>query len=98
MLDQIKLDEFETLVGTTLRLSGNGPEYADLELVQARALANPSPRAEAPFLLTLRENGASRVIPQGIFRLHHPTLGELDLFIVPIGPDRSGMCYEVTFN
>lgn len=98
MLDQIKVDQFESLVGTTLRLSGSSAEYADLELVQARPLANPSPRAELPFLLTLRENGASRVIPQGIFRLHHPTLGELDLFVVPVGPDGKGMCYEITFN
>jgi hypothetical protein len=98
MLDQIKVEEFEPLVGTTLRLSGSGDEYADLELAEAKALANPSPRAQAPFLLTLRENGAKRVINQGVYRLHHPTLGELDLFVVPIGPDAKGMCYEVTFN
>jgi hypothetical protein len=97
MLNEITIEDFETLVGQTLRLS-SGPDYLDLELKQARPLRNPSPRAATPFALELRENGADRTIGQGLYRLHHPTLGELDLFVVPIGPDGTGVCYEITFN
>jgi hypothetical protein len=37
------------------------------------------------------------VLPQGIQRLSHAELGELDLFLVPIGPDAQGMRYEAAF-
>jgi len=38
------------------------------------------------------------LLPQGIYRLHHPTHGALDLFMAPIGPDARGMRYEIIFN
>lgn len=36
--------------------------------------------------------------PQRIYRLNHDLLGELELFLVPVGPDGSGMLYEAVFN
>ena len=97
MLDQVQVEEFEPLVGTILRLS-SGSDHVDLELTEARRLRSPSPRQSSPFALVLRHNGAKQSFGQGMYRLHHPTLGEMDLFVVPIGPDANGMCYEVTFN
>jgi hypothetical protein len=35
---------------------------------------------------------------RGIYRLHHPARGALDLFMVPLGPDACGMRYEIVFN
>jgi hypothetical protein len=37
-------------------------------------------------------------LAQKIHRLEHATLGALDIFIVPIGPDRLGMLYEAIFS
>ena len=48
--------------------------------------------------VVLRENGARRMLPQGMFRFEHPVHGTLDLFTVPIGPDGVGACYEIIFN
>jgi uncharacterized protein DUF6916 len=39
--------------------------------------------------------GTPRYPEQGTYRFVHPALGELDLFMVPIGPGRMGMQYEV---
>lgn len=97
MLDQLKLEDFEPLLGQTLRL-GDGTTAVALELAEARALKSPSPRSEPSFALILRENDAKRAFGQGLYRLEHPTLGDIDLFVVPVGPDSRGMCYEVTFN
>jgi hypothetical protein len=33
------------------------------------------------------------VLAQGTYRLSHPQLGEFELFLVPLGPDR----YEAAF-
>jgi hypothetical protein len=38
------------------------------------------------------------ILPQRIYRLRHPVMGELDLFLVPIGPDGEGMRYEAVFT
>jgi len=97
MLDKIPFEEFEAIVGQTVRVSSQS-DHIDVEVKEAHRLANPSPRAEAPFAVVVRENGASRSAGQGVYRLDHPTLGMMDLLFVPIGPDGKGMCYEVTFN
>lgn len=36
--------------------------------------------------------------PQGIYRVEHPALGALQVFLVPIGPRDGGMGYEAVFN
>lgn len=52
---------------------------------------------EAPFSLVLR-GPRSPALPQGTYRVGHPRLGEVQLFLVPIAQDAQGMRYEVTFN
>jgi hypothetical protein len=37
-------------------------------------------------------------VTQGIYRIKHSALGDLNLFLVPIGPDDQGMCFEAVFN
>ena len=52
-----------------------------------------------PFSLTFAARRAA-VVPQQIFRVAHPELGEFDLFLVPLGPESSGegMRYEAVFS
>ena len=38
------------------------------------------------------------VLPQRTYRLVHAELHDLDVFIVPIGRDESGVRYEAVFN
>ena len=37
-------------------------------------------------------------LPQANYRFHHPTLGELPLFIVPIARDVGGVTYEACIS
>ena len=37
-------------------------------------------------------------IPQGSYTLVHPQMKECELFLVPIGPDATGMRYEAAFS
>jgi hypothetical protein len=41
---------------------------------------------------------AGPIIPQATYRVRHPTLGMLDIFIVPIGPVPGGAGYEAVFT
>jgi hypothetical protein len=38
------------------------------------------------------------VLPQGIYRVGHVDLGDLDIFLVPVGPQSDGMGYEAVFT
>jgi hypothetical protein len=37
-------------------------------------------------------------VPQGIRTLKHGKLGELDIFLVPVGKEEDGFQYEAVFN
>ena len=41
---------------------------------------------------------ATPFVPQGIHKLKHSTLGEFELFLVPVGQDKDGFQYEAAFN
>ena len=97
VLDRLAREDFEPLIGRLLTLEwANGS--AQLEVSEARAIRSPSPRAVPPFALVLRSGSGWRG-DQGMYRLTHPALGPIDLFLVPIGPDATGgLCYEAVFN
>jgi hypothetical protein len=46
-----------------------------------------------PFALLFHALGAEQTGPQGVYTLRHPQIGELELFLVPHGPDERGMRY-----
>jgi hypothetical protein len=50
-----------------------------------------------PFSLIFRGSLGLR-LPQQIYSLTHPGMESLQIFIVPIGPDQAGQCYEAIFN
>jgi hypothetical protein len=41
---------------------------------------------------------ASHVLPQSIYRVEHAVLGELDVFLVPVGLRDSRVEYQAVFN
>lgn len=84
---------FRSHIGTPFSIDVERGE--PLELVLDEVTVHPSGRGprQQPFSLVF--TGASdRLATQGNFQLRHPALGDLLLFMVPIGPGR----YEVVFN
>ena len=73
------------------------PDMA-LRLSEAVLLKVPGlPGVRPPFTLVFVADDA-RVLPQKIYRLEHAALGALDIFLVPVGKDNSGVSYEAVFN
>lgn len=110
MLDKLTSADFlphlHTLFPVLLESSAESfPDTHDtnqllLELVQVSDLGNElavaAPRSRA-FSLIFRE--AKRTyLPQGIYTIEHPVLGQSGLFIVPIGQDASGILYQAIFT
>jgi len=70
-----------------------------LDLIDVRELGRQphAPRPD-PFVLTFA-GPPNRVLDQRIHRLSHPVLGDLEIFLVPIGPGGDARPqYEAVFN
>ena len=109
MLDKLTSADFAAHLHTTFQLSlrpwdqthdvaAHGAALP-LELIEVADLGADSAVAATqrrPFSLTFRHPDIS-YLPQRIYTLEHVALGRLDLFLVPIGPDQSGMRYQAIF-
>lgn len=110
-LETLTAEDFRSSQGTRFRLTGGPPESGspvsvDVELVDVTEHAAPAPGAfRAPFSLLF--HGPLRpAMPQGMYRLEHDHVGTLELFIVPVDPNRiplpgrapTAMYYEAVFG
>ena len=90
---------FEPHVGTAFLVLDASDDVRELQLSEIRRHA-PQPRGPRlePFSAEFHGPG-SPVLEQRIYRLRHDVLGELTIFLVPLGPSRAGaMRYEAVFS
>lgn len=92
---QINQHEFAAQVNTRFRIVLGSSQTTEIELVQVADLGS-TPYQEQFYL---QFHGPVEVfLPQQVYRLAHETLGEADLFLVPIGHWQDGYRYEALFN
>jgi uncharacterized protein DUF6916 len=92
-------EDFADKVGDVFPISQQGVPAIPLILREAEPL-NPAmgPRGiRPPFSLVFLAKDP-RVLPQRIYRMEHQELGELSIFLVPIGKDAAGVSYQAVFN
>lgn len=99
MLASLRLETFEPCRDQVFELQRPGAEPLPLVLAEVNRLGKPGEGWERqPFSLLFRHPGERRHLPQGTFALDHATLGRLEMFLVPLGPDALGMRYEAIFT
>lgn len=103
MLDHLTLDSFAPLIGQPFRLVLADGSSIDAVLESAREVPDsgwqPQSGRPARKPFTLLFLGRSQaVLPQSIYRFQHETLGELDIFVVPVGRTADGINYEAVFS
>ena len=102
MLESFTAGTFAPHQGGTFSVSATGQVALTLTLGEitplgpATAATADGPR-RAPFSLVFH-GPATPILPQRTYRVEHGALGAFDLFLVPIGPDRTGMRYEAVFG
>jgi len=99
-LNTITLEDFEPCLGQTFLVTPENAEGLELELTQVKPLGDAGPKAgvRQPFSLLFR-GPLEPVLAQQQYPIENSTLGDLSLFLVPIGPDENGsMLYDATFN
>lgn len=99
-LDRLTKDDFDPHVGEEFELDLGAGQALPLELASTHPLSSDTVESatRAPFSLIFRSPGERRHAPQQIYTLRHPELGELEIFLVPLGPDERGMRYEAVFT
>ncbi len=99
MLEKLTHKDFAKHLNQRFRLRSEDGEL-QLELIEATAIRTSGKRPDgvrAPFSLVFR--GPKEVpLAQMMYDIEHQAMGNLGLFMVPIGPDDQGMLYEVVFN
>ncbi|HLO77849.1 MAG TPA: hypothetical protein VK196_15440 [Magnetospirillum sp.] len=98
-LNQVTLATFTPHLNETFSSQTEGGEGLEFTLYQASAMpASDYPGKERdPFQLRFSAPSLN-MLPQAIYRLQHATLGEIDVFLVPIRPEGDHYCYQAVFN
>lgn len=97
-MPDVTASQFQALVGQKFSVAPTEGAPFETMLLEVTLLeAHDGPRPQ-PFSAVFVDPRKSVVFLQQIFRVGHETLGELNLFLVPIGPVPEGMRYEAIFN
>lgn len=94
-MTQLTLDAFSDLADTTFTIPFSD-ETIDLVLTEAVPLGS-APRTGGAFSLVFSGPGGPHLL-QNTYRMSHGELGELDIFLVPLGPKDGRNLYEAVFT
>ena len=99
-LAELTFETFSPLEGQTFALhyGGENAEPVVLHSVKSSPASFGRPGDRTPFSLIFRAGSKEFFVSQGIFGLVHDQLGLAEIFLVPIGPDDTGMCFQAVFN
>jgi hypothetical protein len=103
MLDRLKITDYTAHLKEQFLIHVESSEPLEVELVDVTELGSegsydPESSKRRPFSVVFRAS-EDIYLPQQIYRVEHEKMGTLDLFLVPIGPDKEGgMRYEAVFN
>jgi hypothetical protein len=98
MLDQLTVDTFQPLVGSTFWVEFPNDTKVELRLTKvAKVMESEAARLDRhPFSLFF-VGPTSFMLQQHIYHVTHEQLGALDIFLVPVGQDANSYRYEAVF-
>jgi uncharacterized protein DUF6916 len=100
-LEWLTCADFAGRVGDHFDVTAGDASGLPIELVEASESTEaggrgPDGATRLQFSLVFR-GPAAPLLPQATYRLSHPELGELDLFLVPAGAGPHGVTYAAAF-
>jgi hypothetical protein len=97
----ISHEDFEPYAGGRFVILDAGGPMEVVDLIEVSPLKKyVAPDSErTPFSLLFKScDSSSNILPQKLYRMAHDDMGELEIFLVPIARDESGVTYEAAFN
>jgi hypothetical protein len=99
MLARPTEEDFKRHEGTKFLVRVEAPRPLELELTQVKSYNPQASENNNMERFSLFFDGpADMFLQQGLYPLEHPEMGEMQLFMVPIGRGEHGFQYEVVFN
>ena len=92
----LKLEDFAGKVGETFLLRLDSGDKVDIELIEAIGVKGGVP--ERPSFSILFRIPEDVITHQRTYQVEHGEMGELMLFLVPVGPGETGMQWEAVFT
>ena len=98
MLENLTHENFRKWLNQKFQIEHGGGAL-EVELIECRTLASPRKKdlQREPFALIFR-GPRQPVLPQRIYKLEGGPMETLEIFMVPVGPDETGMRYEAVFS
>jgi hypothetical protein len=94
----MNLEHFCALQGQHFTVQLDADTGVQAELVEARGLTSPPFQGRQPFTLLFKGPAAPQ-LAQRTYRLQQPGDDEpMDIFLVPVSADATGVCYEAVFS
>jgi len=97
-LTTLKASDFIPYLNQVMPIQFSHEATLPAELIEAKETETLANVERNPFHIIFRTEQKDRYYQQGIYRILHPDKGELDVFLVPLGPDAKGMLYEAVFS
>jgi hypothetical protein len=94
---QFLFDDFNSCLGQPFTLVYDGSSHP-LTLISVDKFTNSAATGVPEAFSIVFRGNSDLVLEQQIYCINNDTLGDMDLFIVPIGPDDKGMRYEAVFS
>ena len=100
MLDTLDESTFKSRLQETFVVEAGDAEL-EMQLTEVSAFSEKSqmPDRRRPFSVVFLATGGE-VLRQGIYKVRNPSLGEIEIFLVPLGPDveKKGIRHEAVFT
>jgi hypothetical protein len=96
VLDQLTAEDFVPYQADCFRIVPREVPPFEVELTEV-SVGETEGASRKQFSLVFR-GGPTPPLPQQILRVEHDRLGALEIFLVPLGPDERGQCYQAVFT
>jgi hypothetical protein len=91
--------EYSRNLNTKFRLLVDAPQPIDLTLVEVTPRKVESHEEQGMERFSAVFMGPQELLlPQQIYRVSHPDMGEFDIFLVALGQEPEGFRYEAVYN
>ncbi len=92
-------EEFKQHLNTPFRVQVEAPTPIDLMLVSVESRPIDASEEQGMERFSVFFNGSPEfLLPQSMYRLAHPEMGEFDIFLVAIAKNPDGYRYEAVYN
>lgn len=99
MLEKLTKEDWENCLNENFQLNSGHLNVATLKLTLASVSGFGQRQGGNREAYSLLFYGPLQpVLQQRIYQISHAETGELDIFLVPIGPQNGGMAYEAVFT